>query len=164
MQDPDPHGSNGCRVVGTTELHLGWKYLKGFESGIGDCEFMPSSITGTAIPSSKHFRIHVVADGAYAGIAHPEGWAVGNAGIIDLGDHTIVFDTFASHLAAADLKGVADTITGRPVDYVLNSHAHRDQVKGNQVFADAAIVATRRTCELMTQNWMRPRRGRGRVV
>ncbi len=78
---------------------------------------------------------------------------MGNAGIVDLGDRALVFDTFANHLAAEDLKRAAVAVTGKPVDFVVNSHPHRDHVKGNQVFPDATIAATRTTCEVMTQNW-----------
>jgi hypothetical protein len=39
---------------------------------------------------SKHFTFNELAEGVYAAIALPNGSAVGNAGIIDLGDQTLV--------------------------------------------------------------------------
>jgi cyclase len=110
-------------------------------------------MAGAALPKSRHFTLHQIADGVYAGVATEKGWAVGNAGIIDLGNHTLVFDAFANHLAAAELKEAAERLTGRKVDYVLLSHAHRDHVKGTQVFGDASVIATRATREIMTLRW-----------
>lgn len=104
-------------------------------------------------PESRHFRLQELGDGAFAAIATEDGWAVGNAGFIDLGDEVLVFDTFSNHLAAADLAAAVRSTTAKPVRYVVNSHPHRDHTKGNQVFADATIVATRQTTEIMTKNW-----------
>lgn len=112
---------------------------------------MPFSLP--TAPRSRHFDLQAVADGAYAALATEAGWAVSNAGIVDLGDQTIVFDTFSNHLAAEDLRRTAEAVTGRRAGAVVNSHVHRDHVKGNQVFGDAAIVATRKTAEAMTQRW-----------
>src|SRR5574340_729262 len=114
---------------------------------------MHSPTAGPPDAKSRHFELHEVARGAFAAIATPEGWAVGNAGIVDLGDRTLVFDTFSNHLAAEDLKATAERVTGKPVEYVVLSHAHRDHVKGTQVFGDATIAATRKTAESMTRNW-----------
>ncbi len=78
---------------------------------------------------------------------------MGNAGIVDLGDRTLVFDTFSNHLAAEELRVAAETVTGKAVDYVVLSHAHRDHVKGTQVFEHATIAADAKTAETMTRNW-----------
>jgi cyclase len=110
-------------------------------------------MAGRTIPSSRHFRLHEIADGVYASVATEEGWAVANTGIVDLGDHTLVFDTSANHLAAEDLKKAAESATDKSVDYVLISHGHRDHIKGNQVFRNATIAATHKTREAMAQNW-----------
>lgn len=109
---------------------------------------------GVASPAaSQHFELSELADGAVAAIATDGGWGVGNAGYIDLGDHTVVFDTFVNRVPAAELKSSAEVATGRKVDYVFNSHAHRDHVRGNQVFVDAEIVATSKTRDLMAGAW-----------
>ncbi len=114
---------------------------------------MPSALARKAAPRSKHFDFRAVAPGAYAAIATERGLAVGNAGVVDLGDVTVVFDTFSSHLAAVDLRTAAEAATGRPTALVVNSHPHRDHTKGNQVFREATIVATRATAEVMARNW-----------
>jgi cyclase len=98
------------------------------------------------LPDSKHFRIQELADGVYAAIHIDGGAAIGNAGIVDLGDRTLVYDTFLSPQAAMDLPPAAEALTGRPVDAVINSHWHNDHIWGNQVFgADTQIVATEET-------------------
>lgn len=103
----------------------------------------------TTWPESKHFSFERLADGIYAAISVDSGLAVGNAGILDLGDSTVIFDTFSSHIAAADLRAAAIGATGKEPDDVVLSHAHRDHTKGTQVFKSAAIISTTRTREIM---------------
>lgn len=99
---------------------------------------------------SKHFRITNVAHGIYAAIAVPGTGSVGNAAIIDLGDTTLVVDTFNTLQAAEDLKEAANYLTGKPVSYVVNTHWHSDHTSGNQVFTpEAQIISTSRTREIM---------------
>jgi len=54
---------------------------------------------------------------------------------------------------AAELKRAAETLTGRPVAFVFNTHGHRDHVRGNQVFEGARIVGTTGTRDLMARAW-----------
>jgi cyclase len=72
-----------------------------------------------------------------------------NAGIVDLGGQTLVWDTGTSPRAAIDLKRVAEELTGRSVGIVVNSHHHLDHSLGNQVFAGSSIFSTRITRDLM---------------
>jgi glyoxylase-like metal-dependent hydrolase (beta-lactamase superfamily II) len=103
------------------------------------------------MPESRHFDLERVADGVYAAIASPTGGAMSNAGIVDLGDTTLVFDTFMTPQAAEDLRRAAEQLTGRPVALVVNSHWHDDHVRGNQAFGGAEIVSTDRTSQLMAE-------------
>jgi cyclase len=57
-----------------------------------------------------------------------------------LGDQTLVFDPFLTPAAAHDLRLVAESITGKPVSFVVNSHYHNDHIRGNQVFAPGATI------------------------
>ena len=101
------------------------------------------------LPRSRHFTLEPLAQGVYAAIAGAGGGAMSNAAIVDLGDRVLVFDTFMTPQATADLRSAAEALTGHRVAYVVNSHWHADHVRGNQVFADAKIVATDRTSLLM---------------
>ncbi len=103
------------------------------------------------IAASRHFRLEKLAQGVYAAIAVEGGWAACNAGIVDLGDETIVFDTFINQDAAVELRGVAERLTSKPVRYVVNSHWHVDHVKGNQAFPAAKIISTIKTAKVMTE-------------
>ncbi|MBT8166246.1 MAG: MBL fold metallo-hydrolase [Acidimicrobiia bacterium] len=100
---------------------------------------------------SPHFRLEEVAPGAWAALAGDTGACVSNAGIIDLGDQTLVFDTFVTPTAGTDLRRAAERLTGRPVTLVVNSHHHGDHVRGNQAFSDASIISTERTAELINE-------------
>jgi len=102
------------------------------------------------LPTSKHFRIEQLADGVYAAFHKDRGWLICNAGVIDLGNETLVFDTGITPKAAHDLRTAAIALTGRAPHYVLNSHYHNDHIRGNQVFTKAIIVSTTRTRELIT--------------
>jgi cyclase len=101
---------------------------------------------------SKHFSIQKLTDGVYAAIAKNGGYAICNAGIVDLGDATLIFDTFMSPEAAADLKKAASQLTGHPIKYVINSHYHNDHIGGNQIFDGADIISTEYTRELIAIN------------
>jgi glyoxylase-like metal-dependent hydrolase (beta-lactamase superfamily II) len=99
---------------------------------------------------SKHIRMHRLEKGIYAGIAKDGGWAISNAGLIDLGGRIIVFDTFMTPQAAADLKKFSIEQFGSPPEIVFNSHYHNDHIWGNQVFAgEAQIISSAKTRELI---------------
>lgn len=99
---------------------------------------------------SPHFRIDQLAEGVYAAIATREGSAIANAGIVNLGDRTLVYDTFMTAEAARDLRTAALELTGRDPEVIFNSHYHNDHIWGNQAFhRNAEIHSTRRTLELI---------------
>ncbi|WP_144550690.1 MBL fold metallo-hydrolase [Bacillus sp. X1(2014)] len=99
---------------------------------------------------SKHFRLNEVAEGVFAAISIPGTGSLGNAAIIDLGDSTLVVDTFTTIQAAEDLQAAAIHLTGNSVSYVINTHWHSDHTSGNQVFSpNAQIISTATTREIM---------------
>lgn len=100
---------------------------------------------------SNHFMIQKLSEGVYAAIAKNGGYAICNAGIIDLGDATLIFDPFMTPEAAEDLKKAAEQLTGHKVNYVVNSHYHNDHIGGNQVFPDAIIISTVLTRDLIAK-------------
>ena len=89
---------------------------------------------------SRHFTVERLAEGVYAAIHRSGGWAIGNAGIIDLGEFTLIFDTFITFKAAEDLLEAANQLTGSPVKMVVNSHYHNDHIWGNQVFGPQVFI------------------------
>ncbi|NWF88479.1 MAG: MBL fold metallo-hydrolase [Ignavibacteriaceae bacterium] len=100
---------------------------------------------------SDHFTIQKLSEGVFAAIHKTGGYAICNAGIVNLGDQTLVFDCFISSTAAADLKKAAEELTGNKVNYLVNSHFHNDHIRGNQVFSEAEIISTERTRNLIAE-------------
>jgi len=105
------------------------------------------------LPESKHFQIERLADGVYAAIASEQGYASCNAGIIDIGDRTILFDTFLTPEAARDLLNATEQLTSNKITHIINSHEHNDHIRGNQVFgSDVDIISTVLTREAIARN------------
>jgi glyoxylase-like metal-dependent hydrolase (beta-lactamase superfamily II) len=120
--------------------------------------FLEISITKTTycqINKSKNFRIEKLSEGIYVAIHTPGGYAICNAGIVYLGEETIIIDTSLSPEVAADLLKVSKELTGNPVKYIINSHYHNDHTRGNQVFKPAAIIISK----LFTHNLIEEREG-----
>jgi len=110
-------------------------------------------IVSAHLPELKHFRIEPLADGVYAAIASEQGYAICNAGIVDIGDRTVVFDTFISPDAAKNLLKAAKQLTSHEAICVVSSHYHNDHIRGNQVFSpDVDVISTTRTREGIIQN------------
>ena len=97
----------------------------------------------------EFFELVELAPGVYAAVSDIEGAAVGNAAIIDLGDKTLVIDSFMTAQAARELRSEVVRLTGRSAFMLVNTHWHSDHTWGNQEFADIPIAATPRTVELM---------------
>jgi len=65
-----------------------------------------------------------------------------NIGFVDVGDGIVVIDTGTSkRFGAALLALIQNTIPGKPILRVYNTHHHPDHVFGNQVF-DANLIAS----------------------
>jgi glyoxylase-like metal-dependent hydrolase (beta-lactamase superfamily II) len=88
------------------------------------------------------FDLLQVSEHAYAAIKNiPQ--PMSNAGFVDLGDTTIVFDTFLSIAAAEELKQAATAITGHDHFVLVTSHGHSDHFIGNCVFpAGTQIISS----------------------
>ncbi|HYF75480.1 MAG TPA: MBL fold metallo-hydrolase [Candidatus Nitrosocosmicus sp.] len=92
-----------------------------------------------------YFTVEELASGVYGAFATEEGGALSNSGVIDLGEKTVVFDTFLSADAASELRKFAERQTGRKVSFVVNSHCHFDHTLGNCAFDnDTAIITTKK--------------------
>ncbi len=100
--------------------------------------------------TSKHYILDRLSDGVYAAIAKDGGSAISNAGLVDLGDATLVVDTFLTPTAAEDLRAEAQRLTGRIPRWVINTHYHNDHIWGNQVFLpEATLISTVETYALI---------------
>jgi hypothetical protein len=99
--------------------------------------------------SFRHFTIEPMADGVWA-VLHrmdppaPDAWAVSNAGIVDLGDRTLLFDELMSPDAASELRQASEELTGWLPNGVVYSHAHYDHTWGGSRFPEATSVSSAR--------------------
>src|SRR5437764_11008414 len=92
-------------------------------------------------PAPENFIIQQLAPGVWAAIQNDQfGKAICNAGIVDMGDKTLIFDPFMTPEAARELRETAERLTGRPVSIVIDSHYHNDHVRGNQEFKPEATI------------------------
>lgn len=87
------------------------------------------------LPESEHFELQELAEGVYAALGKAGSPTFSNAGIVDLGNQTLVLDAFELPAAGADLRAAAEQLTGRPVTAVVLSHVHSDHSVGLQAFA-----------------------------
>lgn len=97
----------------------------------------------------RHFAVESLADGVWAALHRtgppaPDAWAISNAGIVDLGGRTLVFDTFMTSFAAAELRAAAEELTGRPPELVVLSHGHNDHAWGASQFPGAMLLSSAR--------------------
>ena len=99
---------------------------------------------------SSHFILEHLTNGVYACIHKPGGAAFSNAGIIDLGDYTILVDAFETMAAGRDLRKTAEALLKRPVNTIVLTHRHNDHWIGASGFeANTVLLAskvTRQVC------------------
>ncbi|MGB7125014.1 MAG: MBL fold metallo-hydrolase [Thermoplasmata archaeon] len=100
----------------------------------------------------RHYAVESVDDGIHAAIARPDGYAVCNSGLVDLGEAALVFDTSLTPESARELRVAVERTLGRPPSLAVNSHWHLDHSLGNREFSTVPIWATRRTREIALEN------------
>ena len=102
---------------------------------------------------SKHFTLKTLANGAYACIHKPGGAAYSNAGIIDLGDRTLLVDAFDTLVAGRELRHTAEVLFKRPVDTIILTHAHSDHWIGASVFDASTTLISSETVRQVCLEW-----------
>jgi len=102
---------------------------------------------------SEHFTLEPLAKGVYACIHKPGGAANSNAGIIDLGDRTLLLDAFNTLAAGRDLRRVAEGLFERSVETIILTHPHSDHWIGASAFDAGATLLTTRTIRQVCLEW-----------
>ena len=105
------------------------------------------------LPESKHFNLIQLTDGVYACVHKPGGGAYSNAGIIDLGDRTLVVDAFDTMAAGRDLRKAAESLFSRPVETIVLTHPHSDHWIGASVFDEETAFITGKTIRDVVLEW-----------
>ena len=96
--------------------------------------------------------LHDVGDRCYAWIQPDGGWGWSNAGLVVDGDRSLLVDTlFDLNLTRAMLAGMRDAepAATRRFDTLVNTHANPDHCNGNELVAEAEIIASRAAAEEM---------------
>ncbi len=94
--------------------------------------------------------LHDVGDRCYAWIQPDGGWGWSNAGLVVDGGESLLVDTlFDLKLTRAMLKRMRDAepLATRLFDKLVNTHANADHCNGNELVAEAEIIASRATAE-----------------
>ena len=95
----------------------------------------------------KH-GLHDVGGRCYAWIQPDGGWGLSNAGLVVDGDESLLVDTlFDLKLTGAMLDGMrrAEPVAARRFDKLVNTHADPDHCNGNELVAEAEIIASSAT-------------------
>lgn len=91
-----------------------------------------------------------VADGAFAYLQPDGGWGWSNAGLVTSGGSSLLVDTlFDLHLTREMLDSMRSVTDTAPIVDLVNTHANGDHCYGNELVADARIIASSACAEEM---------------
>lgn len=94
---------------------------------------------------SIYFDLYELSAGIYAVIT-AEKLPSSNAGIFDLGNYVVVFDTMMDPYATEDLLKASKQFTKKDPSFLINSHHHMDHLYGNRKFPmDVPIISSAET-------------------
>ena len=97
---------------------------------------------------SNYFDIFELSEGIYAAFSKNDSEAHVSAGLFDLGNYLIVFDTLFYPGATQDLYKLIKKLYQKNPSLIINSHYHGDHVFGNHIFPEnIPIVSTQPTLE-----------------
>jgi cyclase len=101
--------------------------------------------------SSYTKGLHDLGNSVYAYLQPDGSWGWSNAGIITDGDASLLIDTlFDLRLTQEMLDTMRKSIPAAAhIDTLVTTHANGDHYFGNQLVAEAQIIASRRTAEEM---------------
>ena len=84
-----------------------------------------------------------VADGIFAYLQPDGGWGWSNAGLISAAGESLLVDTlFDLNLTREMLESMAAVTATKPIQTLVNTHANGDHCYGNQLVADAEVIAS----------------------
>ena len=87
--------------------------------------------------------VHEAGDGCWAYVQRDGSWGWSNAGLVVADGRSLLVDTlFDLVLTAEMLDAFGNHTAGAPIDTVVNTHANGDHCYGNELVADAEIIAT----------------------
>lgn len=95
--------------------------------------------------------LHETGDGTFAWLQPDGGWGWSNAGLVVDGDEALLVDTlYDVPLTAAMLDAMRGAVpAAASVSTLVNTHSNGDHCNGNELVADAEIIASAATAEGM---------------
>jgi cyclase len=110
-----------------------------------------------SLPSffSAHFEIATLSDGIHAVVGDLNGLCHSNAGILDLGERSLVVDTLTLPTYADDLAAACRALTGRDPSWIAFTHYHADHLLGNQSFPATVPLLATPAMRAPTDEWMK---------
>lgn len=109
-----------------------------------------------AVNSFTDYEVTAIAENVYSivspsiGLPTPEnqGWN-SNSHFVVTENGVLLFDTGSSEAIGNKIKKAIESVTDKPIRWVINSHSHADHWLGNAAFANAEIIATAEAIETM---------------
>ena len=102
---------------------------------------------------SIYFDLYELSTGIYAAITF-EKIPSSNAGIFDLGNYVIIFDTLMDPYATEDLIKASKQFTKKDPSFLINSHYHWDHLFGNRKFPiEIPIISSSETLSKYQENF-----------
>src|SRR2546421_6979439 len=102
---------------------------------------------------TRHYTkgLHDLGNSIYAYLQPNGSWGWSNAGLITDGEASLLIDTlFDLQLTQEMLDTMRRSVPAAShIDMVVNTHANGDHCYGNQLVADAQIIASQKTAEEM---------------
>ena len=96
--------------------------------------------------------LHELGDGCFAYLQPNGGWGWSNAGLVVGDGVSLLVDTlFDLKLTGEMLESMRGPVGNAPIATVVNTHANGDHCYGNQLVADAEIIASRAAAHEMVE-------------
>ena len=99
-------------------------------------------------------RLIEVSDGIYAYHQADGSWFLNNAGFIVSDDYVVAIDTTGTEKRARAFHAALRSVSEKPVQTLVNTHAHADHTHGNFMFAPQTAIIAHERCrrEVMASN------------
>lgn len=91
--------------------------------------------------SRPEAELREVGEGLFSHVQFDGSWWINSSGVIASGDEVILIDSCATRARATALRERVIARLGSAPSILVNTHAHGDHTYGNEVFAEATIVA-----------------------
>ncbi|GHO79933.1 hypothetical protein KSD_77040 [Ktedonobacter sp. SOSP1-85] len=97
--------------------------------------------------------LHELGNSTYAYLQPDGSWGWSNAGLITDGDASLLVDTLFDLKLTQDMLDTMRRLVpaASHIDMVVNTHANGDHCYGNQLVADAQIIASQKTADEMVE-------------